>query len=42
MGNKKITIKTTARTTSTGNVRVSTSVNSGHGTRTTTKTIRVK
>jgi len=42
MSTRKITIKSTARTTSSGNVRVTTSVNNGHGTRTTTKTIRVK
>lgn len=38
----KVSVKSTARTTSTGNIRLRTTVNNGHSTRTTTKTIRVK
>jgi len=42
MATRKITIKSQARPTSNGNIRVTTSVNNGRSTRTTTKTIRVK
>lgn len=38
---RKVSIKTTARPTSSG-IRVTTSINNGHGTKTTSKTIRVK
>lgn len=38
----RIRINSTARPTSSGNVRVRTTVSNGHSTRTTTKTIRVK
>lgn len=38
----RVRINSTARTTSSGNIQVRTTVNNGHSTRTTTKTIRVK
>lgn len=41
MATKKITIKSTARPTSSG-INVRTTVSNGHTTRTTSKTIRVK
>ena len=37
----RVRINSTARTTSSGNIQVRTTVNNGHSTRTTTKTIRV-
>lgn len=38
----RINIRSTARTTSNGNVRVRTTVSNGHTTRTITKTVRAK
>jgi hypothetical protein len=38
----RVRINSTARTTSSGNIRVHTTVSSGHSTKSTTKTIRVK
>ncbi len=37
-----IRVRSSARTTSSGNIRVRTSISNGHSTRTTTKTIRAK
>lgn len=39
---RKIRIRSTARTTSNGNIRLRTTVSNGHTTKTRTKTIRVK
>jgi hypothetical protein len=38
----RIRINSQARRTSSGNIQIRTSLNNGHSTRTTTKTIRVK
>lgn len=38
----RIRVKSSARTTSNGNIRVRTTVSNGSTTRTTTKTVRVK
>ena len=38
----RVRINSTARTTSSGNVQVRTTVSNGHSTKTTPKTIRVK
>lgn len=43
MGRKiRINIRSTAQTTTNGNIRVRTTVSNGHTTRTTTKTIHAK
>lgn len=39
---RTIRVKTTARPTSNGNIRVKTSISNGSSTKTTTKTIRVR
>lgn len=42
MATRRITIKSTVKPASNRSVRISTTVNNGHSTRTTTKTVRVK
>lgn len=42
MATRKITIKTTARRSSSGNINVRTAVSNGRTTKTSSKTIRIK
>jgi len=42
MATKRITIRSTAKPTGNGSVRVTTRVSNGNSTRTTTKTVRAK